>query len=576
MKNIKNMKKAFFVIFLVCLTVLFSIALFACVFSPRPPQNNFDSRLEFNPINNGTEYEVTARGNDLYGVLVIPAHHNGTPVTRIANNAFFNHQRITRVYLPPTITHIGNWAFRNTTALTRINIPYTVTHIGDWVFRNASALPHIVIPIATTHMGAWAFREAYSLTIYTAHPHRPDTWAANFNVSDRPIVWGYAGADDDYTPYPPYIPRPIPRVFRLQILNGTILNIDGYTREGSSPQYIFVEEGARIVIEAYDGVYDNYDRWLGYFDGWFELLIEDDLLKGNMRTFEFYMPDRGLDLVARFHGTSIIIVPNIFDLTIIGGTAADALHMIGDVYNDGDMRLAIYTGLFSAGSLIAISPTLDIPTFNPIPTPINETPQFVFDAWYIWCDDYDDWSLFSRAYILNFTINANTRLLSRWTTPSIHPNGIKKMAAGSTHNLVLDYDGNLWAFGLNNVNQLGIGDEIWDHQLQFFEHGISVSVVLVNTNGRMNNNRIVYIATYRHNSFAIDEYGGLWGWGHLMAVGDGVFGGGNRRNPVLINTSGRINNNRVISVVTKNFMTIAIDEHGNVWVWGGIVSGIWT
>ena len=62
--------------------------------------------LTFNLINDGTEYEV---GQSLISdtSVLIPDTHNGLPVTRIGDNAFYNLQNLRRVTIPDSVTSIG-------------------------------------------------------------------------------------------------------------------------------------------------------------------------------------------------------------------------------------------------------------------------------------------------------------------------------------------------------------------------------------------------------------------------------------------------------------------------------------
>ncbi|MCL2556126.1 MAG: hypothetical protein FWE03_03780 [Firmicutes bacterium] len=143
------------------------------------------------------------------------------------------------------------------------------------------------------------------------------------------------------------------------------------------------------------------------------------------------------------------------------------------------------------------------------------------------------------------------------------------MAAGFTHNLILDYDGNIWAWGMNQLGQLGVGmDFNFDGYINTANETL-IHPVLVNTDGRMDNNRIVYITAGINTSFAIDEYGNLWGWG-ANTFGNIVDGAGGQSHctPVLINTNGRMNNHRIKSIAVYHSTTIALDEYGLIWVWG--------
>ena len=145
-----------------------------------------------------------------------------------------------------------------------------------------------------------------------------------------------------------------------------------------------------------------------------------------------------------------------------------------------------------------------------------------------------------------------------------HP-GYSLIAAGKHHSLAIDKDGNLWAWG-NNCNS-AIGDGTTTTRS---------TPVQINTNGRMNNAKVVSVAAGGGHSFAIDEYGNLWAWGWngWGQLGDGTQGAAFvKSSPVLINTNGRMNDAKVISIVAGYEHSLAIDKHGNLWAWGKNDSG---
>ncbi|MCL2862076.1 MAG: hypothetical protein FWE22_06670 [Firmicutes bacterium] len=142
---------------------------------------------------------------------------------------------------------------------------------------------------------------------------------------------------------------------------------------------------------------------------------------------------------------------------------------------------------------------------------------------------------------------------------NIHDARIVSVSAGTSHSLAIDEFGDLWAWGDNWMGELGDGTTISRN-----------SPVQINTEGRMNNARIVNISAGLHHSLAIDEFGNLWAWGdgHEGQLGDGAIGV-MRTSPVRINTAGRINNNSVTSISAGWKHSLAIDEFGNLWAWGG-------
>ena len=98
------------------LSLLIILALFASTLSltaceleltePTPSEG-----LEYQLINNGTEYEVTGIGTCTDLDIVIPSTYNEKPVTSIGFRAFFNCTKLTSVVLPISLKSMGDYAF---------------------------------------------------------------------------------------------------------------------------------------------------------------------------------------------------------------------------------------------------------------------------------------------------------------------------------------------------------------------------------------------------------------------------------------------------------------------------------
>ncbi|GBU28068.1 leucine-rich repeat [Treponema sp. R8-4-B8] len=94
---------------------------------------------------NDNSYSVS-RGTATAANVVIPALHEGKPVTTIENNAFSSYTNMTSVRIPDRITSIGSYAFSNCTGLTSVTIPSSVTSIGTNAFTGCTSLTSISIP----------------------------------------------------------------------------------------------------------------------------------------------------------------------------------------------------------------------------------------------------------------------------------------------------------------------------------------------------------------------------------------------------------------------------------------------
>ena len=124
--------------------------------------------LQFTLINIGTEFESYEVSGYQSGIkhAVVPAVHNGLPVTQLHSNVFSNCSTLMEVILPNSINSISTGAFAYCYSLNYISIPDGVTSIGESAFQNCY-LESIVIPNTIQQIGDSAFAYAdYLMDIY--------------------------------------------------------------------------------------------------------------------------------------------------------------------------------------------------------------------------------------------------------------------------------------------------------------------------------------------------------------------------------------------------------------------------
>lgn len=116
------------------------------------------AEVEFQLNDDGTSYSVSGVSGDKSALksYAVPAEHDGLPVTRIGDEAFWRCTSLRSVTLPDGITYIGDRAFAQC-AISEIIIPDTVTEIGYAAFGMCESLKEITIPESVTVLEARAF-----------------------------------------------------------------------------------------------------------------------------------------------------------------------------------------------------------------------------------------------------------------------------------------------------------------------------------------------------------------------------------------------------------------------------------
>jgi len=112
----------------------------------------------------GTTAFSVGRGTATDTIIIIPAEHNGRPVTTIVVSGFLNYAAMTDIFIPARVTTIGNSAFSGCAGLTSVTIPDSVTSIGQQAFQNCTGLTSISIPNSVTSIGLSTFQGCTSLT----------------------------------------------------------------------------------------------------------------------------------------------------------------------------------------------------------------------------------------------------------------------------------------------------------------------------------------------------------------------------------------------------------------------------
>ena len=93
--------------------------------------------------------------------LIIPAQHEGRPVTSIADNAFSWCYQIRKAVIPETVSVIGESAFSWCESLEEVLIPDTVKTIGEWAFTGCQSLQRVRLPQGLKTIGYSCFQSCF-------------------------------------------------------------------------------------------------------------------------------------------------------------------------------------------------------------------------------------------------------------------------------------------------------------------------------------------------------------------------------------------------------------------------------
>lgn len=168
---------------------------------------------------------------------------------------------------------------------------------------------------------------------------------------------------------------------------------------------------------------------------------------------------------------------------------------------------------------------------------------------------------------------------------------ITKVAAGSYHFMALDGQGNLYIWGSDGWYQIGNGNSTINQMTLSNGHNLVIApikltgMVTGSYNNAIKDVKIVDVAAGSYHTLAVDTSGNLYAWGEDTKgeVGDGdkTLNHVNRSDgtwviaPVILSTIGSgatytnmLYGRKVVSVSASYSLSSAIDENGNLYMWG--------
>ncbi|OXM84982.1 cadherin-like beta sandwich domain-containing protein, partial [Paenibacillus rigui] len=137
---------------------------------------------------------------------------------------------------------------------------------------------------------------------------------------------------------------------------------------------------------------------------------------------------------------------------------------------------------------------------------------------------------------------------------------ITSIAAGADHSLALKQDGTVWAWGSNELGQLGQTVDPQNPATTMISVPVKLKVKDGN-NQDVDFDQVIAIAAGIYFSVALKADGTVWGWGRNL--GNSVANGAGGSTPVRIDGL-----NDIVQISAGNGFILALDAGGNVWGWG--------
>ena len=250
-------------------------------------------------------------------------------------------------------------------------------------------------------------------------------------------------------------------------------------------------------------------------------------------------------------------------LASIVSIAGGGYHSLA-VKNDGTLWSCGYNGAGELGN----NSTAD----SSVPVQVSSLAGVVAAS----AGDYDSLALLSDGTVWAWGDNSEAELGSNSFADSSLPiqvedstgtsylTGVTAIASGGYHNLALESDGTVWAWGLNEYGQLGNNNTT-----------ISGAPVQVeDSTGTTYLTGITAVAAGYYHSLAVRSDGTVWAWGYNP---DGELGNNTTTDSSLpvqvVGPTGTSYLTGVVAVAAGYDYSLALKGDGTVWAWGGNEDG---
>ncbi|AFU70664.1 hypothetical protein BA20089_08120 [Bifidobacterium asteroides DSM 20089] len=134
-----------------------------------------------------------------------------------------------------------------------------------------------------------------------------------------------------------------------------------------------------------------------------------------------------------------------------------------------------------------------------------------------------------------------------------------QVSAGADHSLIIDTKGNTWAWGWNQLGELGNGSSSADANpvpgmVKYPENAGTVTAIQVSAGG--------------YHSLAIDKNGNAWAWGGNDSGELGIGTTSKSEIPALVQYPKNAGAVTTVQVSAGGYHSLGIDKEGKTWAWG--------
>lgn len=146
------------------------------------------SQLYYKQVDEKNEYKVAGILNLNDTKVEIPLTHLGQPITKIADYAFCENEKITEVVLGENVERIDRGAFYNCSQLTTIKLNEGLEIINICALCNCPKLQRVIIPSTVTICKSNAFYGT-NCSIYVDLESKPAGWSDSWNGNNNKVYW---------------------------------------------------------------------------------------------------------------------------------------------------------------------------------------------------------------------------------------------------------------------------------------------------------------------------------------------------------------------------------------------------